>query len=61
MAHGDRLKLEIKDFGEKVVIVANRGKIHCLSDTKAIITYRDSPIRGLPKGTKASTAKGRSK
>jgi hypothetical protein len=53
MAHGDRLKLEIKNFGEKVVIVVNRGKIECSpNNKKATITYTDSKIRGRPKGTK---------
>jgi hypothetical protein len=57
MAYGDRMTLEIKDFGRKVVISVSRGKIVCRNNKKATITYSDSPVRGKPKGARSLSRK----
>lgn len=47
MAYGGRFTLSVKDFGRKVLITFNRGKIVASKDHKtATITYTDSPVRG---------------
>jgi hypothetical protein len=52
MAYGDRFNLSVKDFGRKVLITVNRGKIVSSRDGKtATITYTDSPVRG-PRNSK---------
>jgi hypothetical protein len=50
MAYGDRFNLSVKDFGRKVLITVNRGKIVSSRDGKtATITYTDSPGTGTAK------------
>jgi hypothetical protein len=52
MAYGDRFTLSIKDFGRRVLITVNRGKIVSSKNRKmATITYVDSPVRG-PRNSK---------
>jgi hypothetical protein len=46
------MKLEIKDFGRKIVISVKRGEIVCENKKKATITYADAPVSGKPKGTR---------
>jgi hypothetical protein len=51
MAHGDRMKLEIKGSGERVVITVKRSEIVLSKNKrKATITYKDSPVRGKTEG-----------
>jgi hypothetical protein len=50
MAYSDRFTLTVKDFGRKVVISTNRGRIVTSNrGMTATITYKDSPVRGLRK------------
>jgi len=47
MAHRDRFRMTIKEFGEEVVIELNRGQAVCSEDGKTVtIKYADSPNRG---------------
>ena len=47
MAYGDRMALSIKEFGRKVVITLNRGRIKELPKAKKItILYPDDETRG---------------
>lgn len=46
MAYGDRMTLEIKDFGRKVVIQVKRGKTEVSKHGKKVtISYHDAPAR----------------
>jgi len=54
MAYGDRFSMEVKNFGRRVVIKVNRGTAKCSNDGKRVtITYKDSMVRGIHKGTKS--------
>jgi hypothetical protein len=53
MAYGDRMTMRIRDFGQKVEITLQRGNFVYQGDKKAIIEYQDSPVRNVPRGTKA--------
>jgi hypothetical protein len=47
MVFGDRMALTIKEFGRRVVITVNRGKVKVSANKKKItITYLDDENRG---------------
>jgi hypothetical protein len=52
MAYGDRMTIGIKDFGRKVVIEVQRGKIKQVNTRKVTIDYPDDENRNkkLKKG-----------
>lgn len=59
MDYGDRFKMTVKEFGQKVVIELNRGKAVCSKDGKTVtIKYPDDGNRGrkLPRKKNPTTA-----
>ncbi len=46
MAYGDRMALEVKEFGRKIVVEVKRGKAKLSKNGKKLtITYHDAQAR----------------